>query len=242
MKKALLASVLSLVFVSPVVAADWGYSRADGAQKWGDISPSFETCKKGGAQSPINIAQFVQEALPPLGGVYVPSPLEVLNNGHTVQVNFAAGSGFKAYGKDFELVQAHFHTPSEHYVDGAPYPMEVHFVHKAADGTLGVIGGMMKVGAHNPVIEGIWHNVPAAGEVKTVDTVKINASDLMPSDKSYYAYDGSLTTPPCSEGVKWHVFKEPIELSAAQLRAFQAVFPVNARPIQDLGERRVKGN
>jgi len=220
----------------------WGYVGNGAAHRWGDLSTEFEACKKGVQQSPININEFVQGQLPALSGNYQPVPLEVANNGHTVQVNYAPGSGFRAQDKNFNLLQFNFRTPSEHYVDGAPYPMEAHFVHKAADGALGVVGVMFKVGEHNPVIEGIWQNVPQAGSAKTVDGVEINAGDLMPADKSYYKYDGSLTTPPCTEGVQWYVMKEPIELSAKQLTAFQAVFPVNARPIQALGERVVTGN
>lgn len=261
MKKALLIAALSLsVSVSSNAFAEdghsgavsaaaskshaphWGYVGSDAAHRWGDLAAEFEACKKGVQQSPINIDQIVQEALPPLNGSFNKTPLEVVNNGHTVQVNYAPGSGFSAYNKDFALLQFHFHTPSEHYVDGAPYPMEVHFVHKATDGTLGVIGVMMKVGAHNPVIEGIWQNVPVAGATKKVDGVSITASDLMPTSQSYYKYDGSLTTPPCSEGVKWHVMKEPIEISADQLKAFMAVFPVNARPIQPISGRLILGD
>ena len=249
MKKALLLSALSFAFVAPVMAADghggsanWGYTGAIGAHKWGELSAEYEACRKGVQQSPINISKYMQEAMPALAMTYQPTPLEVVNNGHSVQVNYGPGSGFQINGKTYQLLHFHFHTPSEHYIDGAPYPMELHLVHKAEDGTLGVVGVLMKVGAHNPVIEGIWQNVPKAGSTKRVDSVAINATELLPSSKSYYAYDGSLTTPPCTEGVKWHVLKEPIELSAAQLTAFQSVFPVNARPIQALGERIVKGD
>lgn len=222
--------------------ASWGYTGSKAAHKWGDLDAQYTACKAGIAQSPVDIHQFVQEDLPVLSGSYSPTPLEVLNNGHTVQVNYGSGSGFRADNKNFNLLQFHFHTPSEHYIDGAPYPMEMHFVHKSADGTLGVIGVMIKLGAHNPVIEGIWQNVPPAGETKRVNTVELSASDLMPAETGYYAYDGSLTTPPCSEGVKWFVMQAPIEMSQAQLVAFQSVFPVNARPVQELGDRVIKGN
>ncbi len=221
---------------------DWGYTSGGGAYKWAELNSSYELCGSGAMQSPININQFVQEDLPALELTYSPVPLVVENNGHTVQVNYAPGSSFSIGGKAYALQQFHFHTPSEHYIDGAPYPMEAHFVHKAEDGSLAVVGVTMKVGAHNPVIEGIWQNVPQAGEIKSVNMVELSADDLMPEDKSYYSYDGSLTTPPCSEGVSWYVLKDPIEISEKQLTAFQAVFPVNARPVQALGDRSVKGN
>lgn len=245
MKKALLLSVLSFCFISPAMAAGekhWGYIGGEAAHRWGDLAAEFETCKQGVEQSPVNINEILQEALPALNTNFAETPLEVVNNGHTVQVNYAPGSGFKADGKDFGLVQFDFHTPSEHYIDGAPYPMEAQFVHKAGDGSVGIISVMMKVGKHNPVIEGVWQNVPVAGKTKAVAGVQLNAGALMPANKDYYQYDGSLTTPPCSEGVKWYVMKDPIEISADQLKAFQSVFPVNARPIQALGARVVKGN
>jgi carbonic anhydrase len=230
---------------APIVAhmgVHWGYMGAGAAQHWGDLKEDYHACKGGKAQSPINIAKFLQEDLPDLTGTYVKSPLIVVNNGHTVQVNFSEGSSLSVDGTVYNLLQAHFHTPSEHYLDGAPYPMEVHFVHQAADGTLGVVGAMMKVGEANPAIEGIWQNVPAAGETKEVSGVEIAATDLMPENLDYYKYEGSLTTPPCSEKVQWHVLKDTIEISESQLRAFQSVFPVNARPVQPLNVRVVTGD
>ena len=220
----------------------WGYTGTDSAPHWGDLDEKYHICKDGQSQSPINIAKFLQEDVPDLKMAYHAVPLSVTNNGHTVQVNIAPGSSFEVGGITYDFLQLHFHTPSEHYLDGAPYPMEAHFVHKASDGTLGVIGVMMKVGEHNPVIEGIWQNVPAAGETKIVETVEINPGDLLPSSLDYYKYDGSLTTPPCSEGVQWHVLKNTIELSEKQLRAFQSAFPVNARSIQPLNERVITGD
>lgn len=248
MKRALLISVaFGVLAVGPAFAdtheskAHWGYKGAGAAHHWGDLSEEYHACKAGLKQSPVNIDKYSQVELPALELSYNAVPLEVLNNGHTVQVNYAEGSSMSVGGKTFNLLQFHFHTPSEHYLDGAPYPMSVHFVHKADDGQLGVVGVMMKVGEHNPVIEGIWQNVPASGETKSALGVELNAMDLLPEAKGYYAYEGSLTTPPCTEGVAWHVMKDPIEVSAAQVTAFQSIFPVNARPIQDLHGRVVQG-
>ncbi len=222
--------------------AHWGYGNADGASKWAGMDAAYETCKSGMEQSPINIDKFLQEDLPDILPAYQDVPLSVVNNGHTVQVNFPAGSGFRADNIDYGLVRVHFHTPSEHYLDGAPYPMEAHFVHQNAQGGVAVIAVMMKVGEAHPTIEGIWQNVPAAGEIKDVTAVQVNAANLMPASLEYYKYQGSLTEPPCSEGVTWYVMKEPIELSEGQLTAFQSVFPVNARPVQPLNERVVTGD
>ena len=150
-----------------------------------------------------------------------------------IQVNTAGSGALSVDGKSFDLLQFHFHTPSEHYIDGAPYPMEVHFVHKAADGTLGVVGVMFEVGAHNATIDKIWNGIGGK--------ISLSGSELLPNSLDYYKYDGSLTTPPCSEGVKWHVVKQPLSVSEKQLLAFQALFSVNARPVQPLNDRNVGG-
>ncbi len=266
MKKALLMSVLSFAVIVPSYAADkpavpvepveavevsdkkpvfakrWGYVGAGAAHRWADLAPEYKTCKEGTEQSPINIAQFKQGDLAPLNPSYTPVPLVVMNTGHSVKVKIESGNSFSIEDKVFNLSHFKFRTPGEHYVDGAPYPMEAQFFHKTQGGEDAVVAVMFKVGAHNPVIEGIWQNVPQAGASKDVAGVDINVGDLMPASKSYYSYKGSLTEPPCSEGVQWYILQEPVELSAEQLTAFQAVFPVNARPIQDLGQRFVVGN
>ena len=221
----------------------WGYSGANAAPYWGTLDTAYEVCQQGSQQSPINIAKFLQEDLPNLSFQYKPSPLEVENNGHTIQVNYAPASGFSTGDKSYNLSYIDFHTPSEHYLDGAPYPMEAHLVHKALDGSIAHIAVMMKVGEHNPLVEGIWLNAPIeTGATKTPSGVEISAADLLPVSKAYYKYEGSLTTPPCTEGVQWYVMKDPIEISEQQLKAFQALFPVNARPVQALNDRVVTGD
>lgn len=220
--------------------AHWSYSGAEAFQHWGDLSAEFHACKSGVRQSPIDINEYNAAHLPPLHPSYRPGTLEVINNGHTIQVNTANSSGLEVNDKMYQLLQFHFHTPSEHYVDGAPYPMEVHFVHKAADGTLGVVGVMMQLGKENSAIRRIWSAMPATTE-DHAGLVTMSAGDLLPANLDYYKYEGSLTTPPCSEGVQWHVAKTPIEISAAQLREFQALFSMNARPVQPLHSRDVQG-
>lgn len=217
--------------------AHWSYSGAEGFQHWGDLSAEFHACKDGMAQSPIDIREYNAADLPALHPSYHKGNLEVINNGHTIQVNTGDSGSLSVDGKTYKLLQFHFHTPSEHYVDGAPYPMEVHFVHKAGDGTLGVVGVMMQLGAHNRAIDTIWRATKASG-----GHAALSAADLLPSNLDYYKYVGSLTTPPCSEGVQWHVAKNAIEISAAQLHAFQALFSVNARPVQPQNSRNIKGD
>ena len=249
MKKLLLTAALSISICGGAMAADtghgplWSYLGVTGAAHWGELGEGFKACGEGKAQSPVNIEEYKQDPnLPPLLPVYRPSPLDIINNGHTLQINVAQGSRISVGGKAYDLKQFHFHTPSEHYLDGAPYPMEVHFVHQnPEDKELAVVGLMIKVGAHNKVIEGIWQNAPAAGGHRSVENFSMLASDLLPVNLPYYKYTGSLTTPPCSEGVQWHLLQNNIEVSEDQLRAFQAMFPVNARSIQPLNGRDVRG-
>jgi carbonic anhydrase len=224
--------------------AHWDYGPGQaGPHEWSKIEPQFLLCGTGRKQSPVNIAKFYQEDLPVIEPRYGSVPLSVVNNGHTLQFNYAPGSGFVVDGLGYRLKQFHFHTPSEHYIDGAPYPMELHFVHQSDDGSLAVIGVMIKAGAHNKFIEALWQNAPLnAGGEKTIADVQLSAADLMPKALDYYRYDGSLTTPPCSEGVQWMVLKEPIEISEEQIKTFQKLFPMNARPVQPLGERAITGD
>ncbi len=221
--------------------AVWGYTGTHGAYNWGMLDSKFQACLKGTKQSPINIATYEAQKMPPLKAAYAQSDLKVMNNGHSVQVNYDAGSSLESDGKAYALKQIHFHTPSEHYIDGAPYPMEAHFIHEAEDGAMAIVGVMLKVGEKNETIQKIWDHIPGIGETAIAKDLKISAANLLPRTGIYFQYEGSLTTPPCSENVKWHVMQDPIALSADQLRAFQAVYPVNARPIQPLNGRIVSG-
>ncbi len=248
MRRLLLAAALSVCVFGDARAAEvymphWSYLGVTGAAHWGEMGEEFKTCGAGMAQSPINIEEYKQDPnLAPLLPVYQPSVLNIANNGHTLQVNIAPGSQITVGGKVYNLKYFNFHTPSEHYLDGAPYPMEVQFVHQNPDDhEIAVLGLMVKVGAHNKVIEGIWQNAPAAGGHRQVENFALLASDLLPPDLRYYKYAGSLTTPPCTEGVQWFLLQNNIEISEDQLRAFQAMFPVNARPVQSLNGRDVRG-
>lgn len=222
----------------------WDYSAGEGGpHRWSKVDPQFLLCGTGRKQSPVNISKFYQEDLPAIEVQYASVPLALENNGHTLQFNYAEGSGIMIDGLGYRLKTIDFHTPSEHYIDGAPYPMEAHFIHQSDDGSLAVISVMIKAGAYNKFIEALWHNAPATmGEEKRVEDVRISAADLMPQTLEYYRYDGSLTTPPCTEGVQWMVLKQPIEISEEQIRAFQKLFPANARPVQPLGNRVVTGD
>ena len=168
---------------------------------------------------------------------YQPSKINILNNGHTIQVNYDEGSYIVVDGKRYDLLQYHFHAPSEHSINGKLADAEVHFVHKAADGTLAVVGVLLVQGPDNASLKTMWDNLPTTqGPVKTL-TATTNAKELIPPSQTTYRYNGSLTTPPCSEGVKWHVMTQSMQISAAQIKAFTNLFPVSNRPIQPLFSR-----
>jgi len=240
--KLVLATLLSGVLFSGIALAagdktTWSYEGDEGPANWGELSPDYTRCKSGKNQSPIDINTSKTVKLADIKFSYNAAPIDVLNNGHTIQVNYAKGSTINVGGKTYQLLQFHFHSPSEHHVNGKPYDMVAHLVHQASDGQLGVIGVMMKVGKANPVIASIWNHMPKkAGEHnKITDTV--NVADLLPKKHSYFNYSGSLTTPPCSEGVNWMVLQTPIEVSAEQVASFTSIFAKSVRPVQEVNGR-----
>jgi carbonic anhydrase len=222
-------------------APHWGYSGADGPEHWGDLDPSFATCKTGNRQSPIDIKGAKKDpSLAPVQVDYKPAPLKVVDNGHTIRVNFAPGSGITVNGTAYTLTQFHFHKPSEEEIAGKKYAMVIHLVNERSGGAA-VIALLVKAGAANPTVQKVWDNLPKE-QNKEVEAsgVTINAADLLPADQNYYNFDGSLTIPPCGEGVVWFVMKTPIEMSAAQIAAFAKLYPMNARPIQPTNGREIK--
>ena len=222
----------------------WAYEGDSGPAHWGNIKPEFELCKKGMKQSPIDVT-FGRNA--DLSGIlvdYNSRPLEILNNGYTIQVNIAKGSKIEVERKEYDLLQFHFHSPSEHWINGKAYDLVAHFVHKENNGDeLAVIGVLFEEGKTHPALQGLWKHLPKkAGEKHAVAEVTVDAAKILPSDRSYYHYSGSLTTPPCSEGVKWMVLKNPVQISKSQLAAFRAVMDGNVRPVQPLHDRMIEQN
>ncbi len=217
----------------------WGYQGKTGAQAWGDLEPGFATCKLGKFQSPIDIraADVKQAALPPLRFGYAPAAGEIVNNGHTIQVNLPAGGTLGLADGDYQLVQFHFHTPSEEKINGRAFPLVAHLVHQDAAGKLAVVAVLFKQGRENAALKSVFANLPGkAGDQRALPG-PVNLADLLPADRGYYRFKGSLTTPPCSEEVSWQVLKQPVEISKAQLKAFRKLYPMNARPVQPLNGR-----
>ncbi|MCY3985708.1 MAG: carbonic anhydrase family protein [Candidatus Dadabacteria bacterium] len=217
----------------------WGYKGDEGPDNWGSLSPEYAACALGRMQSPIDITDAFPVKGPALKFDYKPCSLKILNTGHALQVNYAPGSTLTAAGEVYELLQFHFHIPSEHAFDGSHAAMEAHFVHKNPEGTLAVVGIMMEVGAKNHALAAVFNNVPnkAGMEVDVVGTT-VDASTILPTATTeYFHYKGSLTTPPCSEGVHWFIFPDAIEVSAEQVGNFKQMFGYNARPLQKRNNR-----
>jgi len=221
-------------------APHWGYSGYEGPAEWGSLKPEYQACKQGKEQSPINIKDAKKQALPAIHFDYKPAPLTVVNNGQTIQVNYPPGSVITVADKKYELKQFHFHHPSEEEVNGKPYDMVVHLVHADTEGELAVVAVLLKSGKANATLQKIWENMPKQeGAPREVPGVEINVAALLPSSSGYYTFPGSLTTPPCSEGVTWFVLKMPGEISADQLDAFSKIYPLNARPVQATNGRTI---
>lgn len=234
-----------LVFTVPIAAhaadhaAHWGYGGDHGPKSWGTMEPEFAACGLGKDQSPIDIRDAKVAALPALDMHYKASSAEVVNNGHTVQVNLADGGELDLDGVAYRLVQFHFHTPSEEKIDGKASAMVVHLVHMSADGKVAVVAALVREGKTNAALDPVLGKLPQA-EGKKSTLASFNVGDIFPAHLGYYKYVGSLTTPPCTEGVRWQVLKEPIEASKGQIAAFRKLYPMNARPVQPVNGRTIE--
>ncbi len=223
----------------------WSYTGKTGPGHWAGLSDDFALCGSGYEQSPIDLKGRISAVLSDLAIEWKTTPLAVVNNGHTIQINTAPGSRLHLRGKVYELKQFHFHHLSEHTVNGNAYSMEVHFVHASTDGELAVIGVFLEPGAKRgpawEVINAIWGVMPSQ-KGERASNIGIALTDLLPTDRSFYRYAGSLTTPPCSEIVTWTVYAKPVQVGQKQIESFAALFPNNARPIQAQHRRFLIGN
>ena len=248
MRKFGLLVVAAYIVASPPLHAagehHWSYSGDSGPTQWAALESDYSACGVGKMQSPIDIRNSAAKkgALPAIAFDYKPSPLKIVDNGHTIQVDYAPGSFITVQGKRYELVQFHFHKPSEEKINGKSADMVAHLVHKNADGNLAVVAILLKTGHPNKLVETLWKNIPAEKEKEAdVEGVQINASDLLPATKAaYYTFTGSLTTPPCSEGVTWFVLKSPASISNGEVSRFAQLYPMNARPTQPLNGREIR--
>jgi carbonic anhydrase len=236
-------SLAILLLSSTVAFAEeghhWAYEGEGAPEHWGEISTEFAACATGAAQSPIDIVptNAVAAAISPVETHWQAFVPTVVNNGHTIQANTNGKGGYATLnGVRYDLLQFHFHHQSEHTINGQHAPMEVHFVHKSEAGDLLVLGVMLQAGTANAAVGSVWSSAPAAGN-EAVAGDAIDVSGLLPATSASFRYQGSLTTPPCSEIVTWNVFAEPAQLSQEQIDAFGTLYPNDARPVQPLNRR-----
>ncbi len=224
----------------PARPHEWSYEGETGPEHWGNLKPEYALCASGMRQSPIDIRDGFRVDLEPIQFRYRQSELRVIDNGHTIQVE-VGGSSISLLGKTYELIQFHFHRPSEERVNGKSFEMVAHLVHRSDDGRLAVVAVLLEKGMEHPLIQTVWNNLPLEkGEYVMPPGLGIDLAQLLPADRSYYTYMGSLTTPPCSEGVLWLVLRQPLQISAEQLAIFSRLYRHNARPIQPSFGRMVK--
>ncbi|MBL1320408.1 MAG: carbonic anhydrase family protein [Methylophaga sp.] len=263
MKKAILFSGLLTVTISVYAeqGSHWGYSGDVGPKNWAALSADNFACS-GKNQSPINLTGFIEAELDPIKFDYTPGAHEIINNGHTIQLNYQKGSSIEVDGQTFNLLQVHFHAPSENHINGQSYPLEAHFVHANGDGDLAVVAVMYQQGipnqglkieldktqgktirataSPNKTLKQIWSVMPTEIGGKYELTEMINLAAILPKNKDHYRFSGSLTTPPCSEGVRWLVMKDVVTVSRKQIEDFSSVLhEPNNRPLQVINSRLV---
>jgi carbonic anhydrase len=236
----------ALVLVAATAAQEqhpahtWDYGRLHGPSHWGELEPEFAQCVSGHHQSPIDIRNPQRADLPPIQFDYKPSPLDIIDNGHTIMINYAPGSFMSVGGRKYELKQFHFHRPSEEQINGKAYEMTVHLVHADRQGKLAVVAVLLQQGEDNPLVRELWSDLPKEKDKEEhFNNIQINVASLLPADHGYYTFDGSLTTPPCSEGVTWYVLKHPVTITATEIERFSKLYRDNARPTQPLYDRVV---
>lgn len=232
----------------------WEYEGAKGAEHWSELDPDYAPCNVGKEQSPIDIRNVEKADLPALRFESKSSPLKYLvNNGYTIRVNYHDTRETRNLlivgDKHYQLTQLHFHRPSEEYIHGKPYDMVAHLMYQASDGKVAGVAVLLKAGSANATIQQIWEHMPQteskvltdfSHEEEAIAGVDINPAGLLPHDTGYYTYLGSVTAPPCTEGVTWYVLKTPVDISAEQISAFAKLYPHDVRPIQPLNGRVVK--
>ena len=226
--------------VRPAAPVAWSYAGIGGPQAWGRLKPEYNACATGQRQSPIDIRDGIALDLEALQFDYRPGGFAVVDTGHTVQVNVPPGNAIEIGGRRYELRQFHFHRPSEERINGRQFEMDVHLVHQDAEGRLAVVAVLLERGAAQPLLQAVWNHLPLDKHEEVAVDQPIDPRQLLPADRRYYRYMGSLTTPPCSEGVQWLVMQQPLTLSAPQIDAFSRLYPMNARPMQRAAGRIIQ--
>ena len=216
----------------------WSYTGETGPAHWSELNPADSLCGCGHEQSPVDISNTFKSKLDKIKFNYKPSEINLVNNGHTIQLIYTKGSSAIINGKKFNLIQFHFHIPSEHTINGMHYNMELHLVHQDEKGEIAVIGVFFKIGSFNKTLQILIDNLPKEINLPIVNQkLEINAYDFIPKNQIYYHYFGSLTTPPCTEKINWNIFKSPIQASVKQINQLKSLMGENSRPVQKLNDR-----
>jgi carbonic anhydrase len=245
---ALVAAIAALAGPMAAAAQDasnWDYEGKRGSIVWGKLDPSYSACAKGHEQSPVNIRDArLNKALQPLEFHYIASSITLENTGHTIRATPIKGSYMVANGVRYDLISFEFHHPSEHAIKGKLTDMDVDLIHKSSDGQIAILNVQLLEdrGSPNAVLASLWPQLPEKPGTSAKVTDMVNPAGFVPSDPGYWTYTGSLTTPPCTEGVHWFVFEQPLSISRDQLRKFAALYKVNSRPLQDIGKRKIEAD
>ncbi|WP_431288786.1 carbonic anhydrase [Roseateles chitinivorans] len=218
----------------------WSYTGEGAPDKWGQLQPEFRQCAIGTRQSPIDLRDTIKVDQERIQFDYKPSSFSVVDNGHTIQVNVAPGNGLTIMGRRYELQQFHFHRPSEERINGRQYDMVAHLVHKDAGGREATVAVLLERGQDQALIQTVWNYLPLERGDTYTAPVPIDLTQLLPKDQGYFSYMGSMTTPPCTEGVLWLVLRQPVQLSSQQISVFSHLYPMNARPLQAQSGRLIK--
>ena len=224
-------------------ASQWAYAGDAAPQHWAELAPENRICGTGTRQSPIDIRETIKVDLEKIQFDYRLGSFAVLDNGHTVQVTPAQGNSLTVMGRRFELTEFHFHRPSEERVNGRSYDMVMHLVHKDADGNQAIVAMLIERGPDNkpqPAVQLVWNNLPLERSQAVTASVPLDPIQLLPADRAYFTFMGSMTTPPCSENVLWMVMRNPVQLTASQIAIFTRLYPMNARPLQSNSGRLIK--
>ena len=221
---------------------DWSYEGEGSPANWGKLKGEFATCATGRRQSPIDIREGIRVDLEPIQFDYKRTQFRVVDNGHTIQVNVGEGSTISILNRIYQLRQFHFHRPAEERINGKAFDMVIHLEHRDDQGKIAMVAVLLEKGAENPLIQTLWNNMPLEVNQDVIPSIAIDLNGLLPENRGYYTYMGSMTTPPCTEDVLWMVFKQPLPVSAEQVGIFSRLYKNNARPIQPANSRLIKEN
>ena len=225
---------------TPAHPLHWSYEGDTGPHTWAKLAPEYAKCGSGERQSPIDIREGMKLDLEPIAFEYRPSSFKVVDNGHTIQANVGGWNAMRVMGRRFKLVQFHFHRPSEEAIDGKQFEMVVHLVHQDSAGRLAVVAVLVDNGTRQPAIQTVLNNIPLERGEEVAAATNLDLNQMLPENRRYFTYMGSLTTPPCTEDVLWVVMKQPVQASVDQLSLFSRLYPMNARPIQTASGRMIK--